>query len=152
MADSYRSIAADVASGTAAKTILQIVTPSTVRALLEALELSFDGVLASATPVLVELLMQTDAGTGGTAVTPVAVDRAGPASLVTAQKGPAGTWTAEPAAGTVLWSHRVTPAGSTLLFPFPLGFGFKLNISQRLGVRVTAAATVNVCATLQHQE
>lgn len=148
MADLYNSNATTVALVAAtAKTVLQIATPATTRAKIKQLDISFDGVAGSAVPVLIELLMQTTAGTM-TAVTPVAVDRAAPASLVTAARNA----TAEPTAGAVLWAQTVTPAGSTLIFPWPLGDEFKLNVSQFLGVRMTAPAAVNACVTLKHEE
>lgn len=149
MADLYVASAVDVVSGTARKTILQLTSPSTTRPRIRAIDLSLDGVTPSNTPILVELAIQTSAGTGGSSVTPVAKDYGAPASLCTAQKGPAGTWTGEPTTTTVIKSFRITPAGATLLFPIPLGDEIVLGVSSRLGLLVTAGATVNCCADFE---
>lgn len=103
--DAYSAGRDNVALAAAtAKTVVQIVTPATIRALVRELHISFDGVTAAAVPGLVELVAQTTAGTMS-ALTPVADDPAAPASLVTAQH----TATVEPASGNVHRSWRLSP-------------------------------------------
>ena len=144
MADKYKAIATGVALvATTPKTVLQIATPSTIRARASLLSIQFDGITAGNVPGLVELLRQTSSGTG-TAVTPVATDSAAPASLVTALKN----HTVEPAGTTAVDSWTVSPNGGSLLIPF---YGFDqpvLPVSGFLGIRCTFANAVNVTAEL----
>lgn len=136
-------------TGTALKTILQIATPSTVRARIIEIGCTFDGVTASAVPVLVTLRRQTSAGTGGASIAtnfgPNPHNPDGPTANVTAQQGPAGTWTGEPTTGKVLRTWRIPPT-SGLVFQFPLGQEIEMAVSQYLGIVVTSAATVNCSA------
>lgn len=146
MADSYVASIDGVALAAAtAKTVLQIATPATVRALVEDIQVSLDGVTAANTPGLVELLRQTTAGTM-TALTPAPVDSAAPASLVTASH----TATAEPTAGTVLRRWRITPNGGLFELPTPWGTSqLRVPVSGFLGIRCTFAQVVNVNASIQ---
>jgi hypothetical protein len=144
MADKYTATADAVAlAAAAAKTVLQIATPSTIRARLVELHVGFDGVTAANPPVLVELLRQTSAGTN-TAVTPVAVDAAAPASLVTSGKN----HSAEPTGTTVVAHWRLTPVGGLLVIPFYGDEQPVMAISSWLGIRCTAAQIVNVNAQM----
>lgn len=146
--DCYEASAQDVAlSGGTAKTVLQLTTPSTIRARLSMIEISFDGVTAGNTPVLVQLLYQTTAGTG-TSLTPTPVDSAAPASLVTAAKD----FSAEPSAGTVLRPWRITPYGGLWDYPWPENERPYIAISSRLALKLTAASSqpVNVSATMRY--
>lgn len=126
-----------------AKTVIQIVTPATLRCVIRELLISLDGTTAANAPGLVELLTQTTAGTMS-ALTPNPQDIAAPASLVTAQH----TATVEPTAGTVIRSFRLTPYGGALPLRFDGVEGIKLPISTRIGIRCTFGAIVNVNASL----
>lgn len=140
--DAYTAAADAVALVAAtAKTILQVATPATTRAVLREVQVSFDGVSATAVPALVEILTQTTAGTM-TAVTPTPHDPAAPASPATAAKAA----TAEPTAGAVIKSFRLTPYGGIMILRFDLNEGIRIPASGRVGIRVTAAAAVNVNA------
>jgi hypothetical protein len=144
MADKY-SVTADAVALTAAtaKTVLQIATPATTRARVCEVVIGFDGVTAANTPVLVELLRQTTAGTS-TATTPAALDPGAPASLATAGRN----HTAEPTAGTVIKSWRVTPVGGLLVIPFYGDEQPVVGVSSWMGLRCTAAQAVNVNAQI----
>ena len=130
-----------------AKTVLQVATPATKRGRLLELQVSFDGVTAGNSPVLVELLRQTTAGTM-TANTPNPHDSAAPASLLTASTNA----TAEPTAGVVLKRWRITPNGGVLVLPEgdPVRNAV-IPVSGFLGIRCTAAQVVNVNASLTFQ-
>jgi hypothetical protein len=141
--DSYTASVADVAlAAGVAKTCLQLATPSTARAFIDSIEISTDGITADAVPMLVELVVQSTAGTT-TSLTPVALDSSAPASLVTARH----TATVEPTTTDVVWQQLISPAGATWYRPFYDAPGVlrpRLPVSSRLGLRVTAAAIVNV--------
>jgi hypothetical protein len=144
MSDKYVAVADGVALTAATpKTVLQIATPSTIRARVCEVVVGFDGVTASDAPVLVELVRQTSAGTG-TAVTPLPLDPAAPASLPTALKN----HSAEPSGPTVLRAWRVTPAGGLFVVPFIGDEQPVVGASGWLGVRCTAAVGVNANAQL----
>lgn len=128
------------------RTLLQIATPATIRGRLANLAVSFDGSTALQA-LWVELLYQTTAGTGGTAVTPGAADPAAPASLVTALYNTSG---GEPTAGTVIKGWHVRPDGGSIDIPF---YGERMHVvpvSGRLALRVTSASgvTPNAEATM----
>jgi type 1 fimbria pilin len=151
MADFLYAASADqvaVASG-ARHTVLQIATPSGIQISIIAIDITFDGTNASATPVLVTLERQASAGTGGVALTanwgPNPLDPNDPATTVTALKG---AWaTTEPVLTTVYKSWRISPTGG-LTYPFPLGQEPVLPASSWIALVVNAGATVNATATL----
>ncbi len=146
---------AGLATGTALKTMLQVATPSTKRARVTKLSVTFDGVVATNTPVEVRLQRQTSAGTGSASIAanfgPNPLDAADPAAGVTAVQGPSGTWTAEPTASSVVETWRVPPT-SGLVVQYPLGQEPVMAVSDRIAVVITAAATVNATVNLTWDE
>ncbi len=112
-------------------------------------EVSFDGVTASAVPVLVELMLSTWAtngtmGTNNTSTTPHQRNGRVIASGVTS----GANWTSEPTVLTVIRNFLLTPAGGTLIYDFPLGTEPDCDLSQGFAIRCTAPAAVNVRAGL----
>lgn len=148
MSAPWTCVAEDVATGTAMKTILQVAAAAQERLVPKSIDISFDSVSASAVPVLVRLTVQTTAGTGGTSVTPAKWDQGAGTPTVSALKGPAGTWTAEPTAGDVLASWRIPPT-SGMVIQLPLNDEAVTAVAGRLAVTVTAAATVNATVTMR---
>jgi hypothetical protein len=138
---------ADVALVAAtAKTILQIVAPTNQRLELLRWGVFFDGVTPTNTPVLVELLRQTTAGTS-TATTPVAHG----AGTETLQSTAGYNFSAEPTAGAILDIAKVHPqSGYEVLLP--LNQQIEVLGGGRLGIRVTAAQVVNCRAKLIYIE
>jgi hypothetical protein len=134
--------AEDVVTGTALKTMLQVTAAAQERLVLDSIDVTFDSTSATAVPVLVRLYTQTSAGTGGTTVTPVKQDQTSGTVTVTALKGPAGTWTAEPTAGDILRTWRIPPTSGQVV-QLPLGREVISAVGGRLGITVTAGATVN---------
>jgi hypothetical protein len=134
---------AAVATGTALKTILSVIAPAQFGVDLKKIHMGFDGVTASAVPVLVELWRATTDGTG-TAGTVNQVY--GPA--VTAGFTTKYNYTAEPTTLTLVDSWLLTPTGATLLYDFPLGDTPDCAVSNLFALRTTAPATVNVRATM----
>jgi hypothetical protein len=150
MAQHIARISAVAAASAAAKTVLQIVGSTYCRALVKAWEVSMDGADSTKTPVLVELIRQTTAGTSSS-LTLVKHDEASVAATGTALQ----TFTAEPTAGDVLASVYLSPAGGIYSYQFPLGDEPVVAVSGRLGIRVTTVAgsgTPNVAAWLKFSE
>ena len=130
------------------KTLLQLVAPATRKLALKEIHVGFNSTTTTDAPVLVELLRQTSAGTM-TAATPAPDDSSDPAALASAAR----TATAEPTAGTVLRTWRISPVGGGLLIQFPLGDEPVVNVSERIGLRCTSAAGQSgVRAYIKHQE
>ncbi len=128
-----------------AKTVVNIASPATARFRVTGVEVSFDGVTAGNTPVLVELVRQTNAGTV-TAVTPVPVDSAAPAALGTAGKNA----TVEPTGPTVIKSFRLSPNGGTAFVPLVGADMITVPVSGFFGIRCTAAQNVNCNAEISY--
>lgn len=137
----------EIATGTAAKTLLQLVAASNHRIALLGFSISFDGVASDAAPIQVDILRQTTAGTMSSA-TPVKEDPGCDETIqTTAQKNA----TAEPTAGDVLRRYQVHPQVG-----IEIKFGADEEIiipgGGRLGLRVTAAATVNALGHMTFEE
>jgi|SRR5882672_4971145 len=145
--DIYETGGADIALVAATpKTVLQITTPSTIRGRLSNLEISFDGTTAGATPVLIQLVTQTTAGTG-TAVTPNPIDPSAPASLITSAKD----FSAEPTVGVTSRQWRVSPNAGLWYYTWPqVGEMPSIPISARLAIKMNAAAGVNVTVYMRY--
>jgi type 1 fimbria pilin len=150
MADYLYSASADAVGLTAArKTVLQIAVPAAINISIVAIDITFDGVNASATPVLVTLERQASAGTGGVALTtnwgPNPLDPNTPATTCTALKGP---WaTTEPVLTSVYKAWRIPPTGG-LLWPFPLDQEPVCPSSSWIALVVNPGASVNATATI----
>lgn len=131
-----------------AKTILGVKSGSAFGVDLKKFSVSFDGVTATAVPVLIEVCYCTWAtnapGTNSTSVTPTQTYGRVIAHGVTAAK----TWTTEPTALTVLREFLLTPAGGTVMYDWPLGDTWDCALSEGFALRCTAPAAVNVRATL----
>ena len=134
-------------SGAVAKTILQLVAPSSQRVALLGFAVAFDGVSSTAEPVQVEILRQTSAGTSS-AGTPVKDDDSITDALRTTSRI---TFTVEPTSGDVLRRYNVHPQTG-----FERVFGPDEEIiiggSDRLGIRCTAPVGVNVTGHMIFEE
>lgn len=135
-------------SAATAKTILGAKAHANSGLQLSALRLGFDGVTASAVPVLVELCYCTWAtnspGTASTSVTPA--QKSG--RVLTAGFTAAKTWTTEPTVLTVLDEWLITPNGGLALLDIPLGNEYDSALAEGFALRLTAPAAVNVRATM----
>jgi hypothetical protein len=139
----FRINTAQVVTGTAAKTIAQVVAAANHRIRIDHITVSFEGIAATDAPIQVRILRQTTAGTM-TALTPVKDNSADDETLaVTAQH----TATAEPTAGDVLVTQLVHPQTSRL-FPGP----FWIPGGGRLGVEVTAGVSVDCVVSVKGDE
>lgn len=131
-------------SAATAKTILGVKAHANSGAQLKRFWVAFDGVTASAVPVLVELGYCTfganPPGTNSTSVTPA--QEYGRVLTVGATAGK--TWTTEPTTITVLEEFLLTPNGGLVGYQFPLGTEPDTALGEGLVLRCTAPATVNV--------
>jgi hypothetical protein len=132
-----------------AKTVLFAVAPAQFGMDLKKYRLAFDGVTASAVPVLVELCAlsaasNSVAGTGNTTATVNQVY----GRAITAGFTGGYNASAEPTVLTPIDSFLVTPTGGTVLFDFPLGDTPDNDVSKGFALRLTAPAPVNARATL----
>lgn len=135
-------------SAATAKSILGVKAHANSGIQVSALRIGFDGVTASAVPVLVELCYCTWAtnspGTNSTSVTPA--QKSG--RVLTAGFTAGKTWTAEPTVLTVLDEWLLTPNGGLALVDIPLGNEYDSALAEGFVLRCTAPATVNVRATM----
>lgn len=115
---------------------------------MKSFEVSFDGVAASATPVLVEICYATFAtnapGTNSTSTTPRQLYGRPTAAGFTSAKG----WTAEPTVLTPLKEFLLTPNAGVIAYQFPLGQEPDTALGEGLAIRLTAPAGVNCRATM----
>lgn len=138
-------------SAATAKTALMMLTPSSFGGDLKKFRISFDGVTASAVPVLWEIVRSTNAsnstpGTNNTTETANIVQVYG-RSITTGFTAFSAS-TTEPTVLTVLDSDLLTPCGGLLMYDFPLGDTFECDVSAGIGIRLTAPATVNARCSL----
>lgn len=142
-------VSAEALAAAATETLVQIVTGATRKAKIKEWGFSFDGTDATKTPILVEVLRQTSAGTSSS-LTLVQNDPDDPAPIATALQD----FSAEPSAGDILWSEYVTPAGGFDRIQLPLGEEIVMDVSQRLGLRCTTATgvTCNAAAYIKFEE
>jgi hypothetical protein len=130
-----------------AKTVLQLNAPTNQRVAVSGIHVSFDGVSGTAVPVLVEVARVTTAGTN-TSVTPRKTDD----DVATAIQSTAGeNATAEPTYGDILKEIHVHPqSGYEVHIPF--GKEIVIGGGDRLAIRCTAPAVVNVAAWMECEE
>lgn len=150
------TVLTDRATGTALKTLLQLVTASTTPATIIEWGISFDGTSSSAVPIEVRLQRQTTAGTTGAGGGAGQINKVGtpaslPAANTTSQIGPAGTWTTEPTASDILGTWKVPPT-SGIVLQYPLGREITLDVSTRLAIVTVSAATANAWPYIVFEE
>lgn len=144
----FRGNTPQIATGTALKTILQIVAAANHRVIIPAFSVSFEGITPTDAPIQVDVQRQSSAGTGpGGALTLVKDNDSDDETLqTTAQYGPSGTWTVEPTAGDVLARKLVHPQGRADFGPFVIKGG------GRLAVVVTAPVSIDCTVSTAGEE
>jgi hypothetical protein len=138
---------ADVALAAAtAKTVLGVRAPASFGLSLDKWSLSFNGVTASAIPVLVELCSWSSATTG-TSTAATAAQTAGRAIV----HGTTGgyNFTVEPTVLAVLKTYLLTPNGGLIIEEFAPDAGYDNDVSAGFAIRCTAAAIVSLRAVLE---
>lgn len=141
-------------SAATARTLCNVITGTRPIILVE-FGVSFDGVTATAVPVLVELCGSTQGAAGTlTAFTPLPIrPMGGDASIATAGID----YTVEPTTVTPFKHWLVTPNGGLVVIQFPLGremFGTSGAASAGKGIliRCTAPAAVNARGYMEFEE
>ena len=131
-----------------AKSILGVKAHANSGVQVKGMEVAFDGVTASAVPVLVELCYSTWAtnapGTASTSVTPA--QQYGRVLTVGFTAGK--TWTTEPTTLTVIKEWLMAPDKGLVMYQFPLGQEPDSALGEGLVIRCTAPAAVNVRASM----
>lgn len=140
--------AAVALSAATAKSVLGVKSHANFGLDLKKVRVGFDGVTASAVPVLVEIGYCTFAtnspGTNSTSVTPAQVY----GRSITVGATAARNWSSEPTTITAFEEHLLTPNAGLEIYDWPLGDTPDSAVSEGFVVRLTAPATVNCRATL----
>lgn len=127
-----------VATGTAAKTLIQVVAATNHAVEITEVGVGFHGVNNTHEPILVELLRQTDAGTMSSLTPKAADDSIADTFDTTAQH----TATGEPTGGDVLRAWTVHPQ-TGLVYQVSERAPIIVGAGDRVGLRVTAANSVD---------
>ena len=128
-----------------ARTVLSVIAPSQFGIDLVGYRIGFDGVTAANTPVLVEVVSFTTDGTGTAGTVVQVYGRSITAGFTTKYAYGAGT---EPTVPTLIDRFTITPNGGTLVYDIPRDRTPDCAVSNLIGLRLTAAQTVNVNATM----
>jgi hypothetical protein len=127
-----------------AKTVLSVIAPAQFGVDLTKFRLGFDGVTASAVPVLVELVSFTTDGTGTSGTVAQAYG-----TVITPGFTTKYSYSVEPTGSPTVIDHwTLTPNGGLVIYDWPLGTSPNTAVSQLFGLRCTAPAVVNVQATM----
>lgn len=148
----FKARTGEIATTTSAKTILQIVAASNHAVLIEEINISFQGTSNTATPILVEVLRQTTAGTMGTSTSTIVKDPDDSDETLQTTRQDGGTgYSAEPTAGDILKSVYVHPQ-TGWDWQSRIRGEIKIGGGDRLGIRVTAGASVNCTVSVTGEE
>ena len=125
------------------KTVLSVIAPAQFGVDLVSYRLGFDGVTAANTPVVVEIVSFTadGTGTGGTVVQ--VYGRSITAGFTTKY-----AYSVEPTGPTLIDRFSLTPNGGALVYDIPRDRTPDCAVSNLIGLRLTAAQTVNCNATM----
>lgn len=143
----FKATKSAIATGTSLKTLIQIVAASHHAVKIDEISISFQGTSNTASPILVQVARQSDAGTTS-ALTPVKDPDDWDETMQTTARH---TATAEPTTGDVLIEEYVHPQAG---FSWQARFGNEIKIGggDRLGILVTAGATVSAAARVCGEE
>lgn len=145
---SLQTGAAVALSAATAKTVLGIICPSSFGIDLLGMDIAFDGVTASAVPVLLEICTSTLAtnSTPGTNNTTGTVNQTAGRAITAGFTGFYAS-TSEPTVLTSVWSTMLTPNGGSLVYDFPRDANIDTAASAGICFRFTAPAAVNTRMT-----
>lgn len=133
------------------KTVIGVKAHANSGLQVKSYTVGFDGVTASAVPVLVEICYCTWAtngpGTNSTSTTSVQKNGRSLTAGFTSGK----TWTVEPTALTVIKEFLLTPNAGLIEFQYPLGEEPDCALGEGFAIRMTAPAAVNVRADIEVQ-
>lgn len=138
-----------IATGTSAKTLLQIKAASNHAVLVEEVSIAFAGTNNTHAPIRVDILRQTTAGTMTTSASTIVKDPDDASETI--QTTRADSASAEPTASDILFTQYVHPQTGWTWQARYRG-EIKVGGGDYLGVRVTAANDVNAVVTLVGEE
>lgn len=143
MPDRYTVTTAEIATGTALKTLLEIEGAATrPRLAIDEVWVTFEGIAPTGVPIEVTLVSKTADCTGtASPPSPVPDDDAAPASGSTVRHN----CTAEGTLGVIYRAMKLHPQ-SGVIYQMPLGKEIKRAVAGTIGVRVLAAADVGSIA------
>jgi hypothetical protein len=142
----YVATNSGMATGTSAKTLIELATTATMRATVLSWWVEFEGVSGTATPITVKIRRGSAAITGTSLTVRQYTDKYD-AAATTARH----TATAEGTATDTLETHYVHPQ-SGILIQYPMDREIQIPINGFLRLEVTAAASVNAAAGIVWQE
>ena len=140
----------EVTTGTAKKTLLQVLAAANHRVLVKEISISFDGISNTAAPILVQVLRQSTSGIGGDVLAAVKLNVSDDEAIqATGLSNIDGT--TAPTDTDELLGELVHPQGG---FNWQAPFGGELVVKggNRLGIAVTAGAAVNAKVRLVCEE
>jgi hypothetical protein len=135
--------AAVALSAGVAKTVLSVIAPAQFGVDLVGFRLGFDGVTAANTPVVVEIVTWTTDGTGTGGTVNQAYGR-----TITAGFTSKYNYSIEPTVATAVDRYSLTPNGGAIVYDYPRDRTPDCAVSNLIGIRLTAAQTVNCNATM----
>ena len=138
---------AEIATGVAKKTLLQLIAAANHRVKVKEISVSFKGVSNTAAPILVQVLRQSDAGTMS-ALTPKKMNESDGETLQTTAQH---TSTGEPTGTDEIMGEEVHPQGG-FLWQAPFGGELIVKGGNRAGIAVTAGASVSAKARMIFEE
>lgn len=143
----FRAETAAIITGTAVKTLLQVVAAANHRVKIHEMSVSFNGTSNTDAPILVEVLTQSTAGT----MSALTLVKGNSSDDETLQTTGLHTATVEPTAGSVLKAEYVHPQ-TGFLWQALYGKEQIIPGGTRLGIRVTATVSVNAVARMEGEE
>jgi len=146
MARATYTTVANATNLTTAKTVLSVLGTATFGVDLLGFEVSADGATSTATPVFWELCYLT-AGTAGTSTAGTVRQEAG--RVITPGFTSGTNFTVEPTVLTTLYGDYLPAYNGLLVRDFQWNGTPDANLSEGFAIRVTAAAAVNLRATLK---
>lgn len=135
----------------ATKTVVLITAPSNQKVRVKAWSVSTDGTDSTQSPVTIELMKFTTAGTM-TSITPVKMNQD---DGETPQSTAAKNATVEPTGGDVYMNREIPFANGNFTYIFPFGEEILVKGGERIGIRVTNSSgsiSVNVLPEIIFEE
>ena len=148
-ANNFSAEVTAISTGTAVKTLVQLLAATNVKVRLKEISLSFNGTSNTATPILCEAVRQTSAGTFTNTTTLRAWDDNLVETLQTTGKD---TATAEPTDGGAVPIAEYVHPQQGFLWQARWADEVIIKGAGRFGVRVTAAASVSAGCRMMAEE
>lgn len=137
-------------SAATAKTVLNVIAPSSFGIVLVGFEISFDGVTAAAVPVLVEIGLCTQGGAGTPAGSPPTPNQLR-GQTISHGCTIGHNYSAEPTTITPVYDWWLDPYKGMFDRLWPLGRELEQTVSKAICCRVNAPATVNCRASFEFE-